>query len=49
MAEALVLSPPTVEDHVKSLYEKLDVASWQELVARGSWTSTSTGWRARRR
>jgi DNA-binding CsgD family transcriptional regulator len=34
MAEALVLSPHTVEDHVKSLYEKLGVASRQELVAR---------------
>jgi DNA-binding CsgD family transcriptional regulator len=34
MAEALVLSPHTVEDHVKSLYEKLGVATRQELVAR---------------
>lgn len=34
MAEVLVLSPHTVEDHVKSLYEKLGVASRQELVAR---------------
>ncbi|HEX4437239.1 MAG TPA: helix-turn-helix transcriptional regulator [Solirubrobacteraceae bacterium] len=34
MAESLVLSPYTVEDHVKSLYEKLEVASRQELVAR---------------
>ena len=34
MAEALVLSPHTVEDHVKSLYGKLGVASRQELVAR---------------
>ena len=34
LAEALVLSPHTVEDHVKSLYEKLGVASRQELVAR---------------
>lgn len=34
MAEALVLSPHTVEDHVKSLYEKLGVASRQDLVAR---------------
>lgn len=33
-AEALVLSPHTVEDQVKSLYEKLGVASRQELVAR---------------
>jgi DNA-binding CsgD family transcriptional regulator len=34
MAETLVLSPHTVEDHVKSLYEKLGVNSRQELVAR---------------
>jgi DNA-binding CsgD family transcriptional regulator len=34
IAEALVVSPHTVEDHVKSLYEKLGVASRQELVAR---------------
>ena len=34
LAEALVLSPHTVEDHLKSLYEKLGVASRQELVAR---------------
>jgi len=34
LAEALVLSPHTVEDHVKSLYEKVGVASRQELVAR---------------
>ena len=34
MAETLVISPHTVEDHVKSLYEKLGVASRQELVAR---------------
>ena len=34
IAETLVLSPHTVEDHTKSLYEKLDVASRQELVAR---------------
>jgi DNA-binding CsgD family transcriptional regulator len=34
VADALVLSPHTVEDHVKSLYEKVGVASRQELVAR---------------
>ena len=34
IAQALVLSPHTVEDHVKSLYEKLGVASRHELVAR---------------
>lgn len=34
IAEALVLSPHTVQDHVKSLFDKLDVASRQELVAR---------------
>ena len=34
IAEALVLSPHTVEDHVKSLYDKVGVASRQELVAR---------------
>jgi DNA-binding CsgD family transcriptional regulator len=34
MAEELVLSQHTVEDHVKSLYGKLGVASRHELVAR---------------
>ncbi len=34
IAETLVLSPHTVGDHVKSLFEKLDVANRQELVAR---------------
>jgi len=34
MAETLVVSPHTVEDHVKNLYEKLGVASRQEFVAR---------------
>src|ERR1700744_1498804 len=35
IAESLVLSPHTVEDHTKSLYDKLGGASRQELVARG--------------
>jgi len=34
MAETLVVSPHTVEDHVKNLYEKVGVASRQEFVAR---------------
>ncbi|HEX4034071.1 MAG TPA: helix-turn-helix transcriptional regulator [Solirubrobacteraceae bacterium] len=34
IAETLVVSPHTVEDHVKNLYAKLGVASRQELVAR---------------
>src|SRR5438874_6620443 len=33
MAETLVVSPHTVEDHVKNLYEKVGVSSRQELVA----------------
>ena len=45
-AEALVLSPHTVEDHTKSLYEKLGVASRQELVARVFLDETSPRWRA---
>ncbi|MCW3018420.1 MAG: helix-turn-helix transcriptional regulator [Solirubrobacterales bacterium] len=34
IAETFVLSPHTVRDHIKSLYEKLEVGSRQELVAR---------------